>query len=155
MKDPLNIYKQALQQVDFETAREFYIDAIKEMAQQEFEAFVKKQEQRSLRENNSIQKGCRQIAEVLNGYGLTFKVFVRDGVDADWDVNLVRKQLLIPYLKAKTGKTSTRQFKKGEAGRFWKDFAHVIAKRVQEMTGEFIIVDYPSDETQRVNETGY
>lgn len=154
----IETFQQARLQVGEDTAKEFAIDYLKEMPTEDFEYFIKslkEKEQRSNRENNSIQKGCRQIADVLNGFGLTFKVFVREDIDAEWDVDLVRRQLLIPYLKAKTGKTSTRQFKKGEAGKFWEDFAYVIAKRIQDLTGEMIIVDYPSEETRRINKTGY
>lgn len=95
---------------------------------------------RTLRQNSSLHKFFKDLADELNASGADMRVVIRDEVPIMWDLDSVKKHLWKPLQKAIIGHDKTSKLKKKEIDKIYEPLMKVIGER----TGLF--VDFPSIE---------
>ena len=88
--------------------------------------------QRSLAQNRALHLFCRQVANELNGVGVTCKVgsITRDGdIESDWDERLVKEIMWRPVQFKALGKKSTTALQINELDKVAKPIMQALANK--------------------------
>lgn len=86
---------------------------------------------RSNKENNALHKGCEIVARELNDKHIYIPEVMREmekNTEVYWTKDRVKDLLFREFMRAMTGKESTTQLKKGEAGEVYDMMAANISK---------------------------
>lgn len=86
----------------------------------------KKEKQRSAAQNRALHKYCAELANELNGCGISLSVFVKD-IEVDHTMESV-KALWRAFAKVKYGKTSTAELTSPEINAIYEEVNRHIAK---------------------------
>jgi len=65
--------------------------------------------QRSNQQRKALQVYCRQVAEVLNDAGITFRMFFKPGFEVPWSMDIVKDEVWKPVQRALFNKESTTE----------------------------------------------
>lgn len=100
--------------------------------------------QRTVKQNNSLHKYCKQVAEALNEAGISYKMLL-EGMEITNTMEST-KNLFRLIGGAKFCKYSTTQYTTKELMEIFEDFNEIIARKG-------IHVESPSEEKQNFNNT--
>lgn len=101
---------------------------------------------RTLQQNKSLYKFERILAEQLNesGYWVKKTLMRKPDIDLPWTQELIHQVMVLPVLKAMTGKDSSTEMNTVDPS----DIHAVISEHILNLTDGNIYIPWPSEETR-------
>ena len=111
------------------------LDAFKKFLDDEFERHKhltitwRTGKQRTLRQNNALQKYCELLADAFNDAGMDMRAVLREDVDIPWSKDTVREHIWRPIMLTMTRKESTTKLTREEVTQIYETInRHTAAK---------------------------
>ena len=111
------------------------LDAFKKFLDSEFEKHKhltitwRTGKQRTLRQNNALQKYCELLADAFNDAGMDMRAVLREDVDIPWSKDTVREHIWRPIMLTMTRKESTTKLTREEVTQIYETInRHTAAK---------------------------
>jgi hypothetical protein len=111
------------------------LDAFKKFLDAEFERHKhltitwRTGKQRTLRQNNALQKYCELLADAFNDAGMDMRAVLREDVDIPWSKDTVREHIWRPIMLTMTRKESTTKLTREEVTQIYETInRHTAAK---------------------------
>ena len=111
------------------------LDAFKKFLDSEFEKHKhltitwRTGKQRTLRQNNALQKYCELLADAFNDAGMDMRAVLREDVEIPWSKDTVREHIWRPIMLAMTRKESTTNLTREEVTQIYETInRHTAAK---------------------------
>lgn len=111
------------------------LDAFKKFLDGEFEKHKhltitwRTGKQRTLRQNNALQKYCELLADAFNDAGMDMRAVLREDVDIPWSKDTVREHIWRPIMLTMTRKESTTKLTREEVTQIYETInRHTAAK---------------------------
>lgn len=99
-------------------------------------------EQRTIRQNNSLHKWCREMADKLNETGLDLRIVLsKDKLETQWNEFLFKEIIIRQFATALYKKSKTSELTT-------KELSHLVDAITEAFNREFgVFVEFPSIES--------
>ena len=147
MKELIKAYKEHKFQKGFEYARKMFLTGLGLLGEELFEVVVKalsKIGTRTWKQNNSIHKFCRLLAEALNDSGQEMRHPFFEGETTPWSMLTIKEHVWKPIQKSQLQIETTRLLKTNEVTKIHE----IIMRNMGERRGiEYIPFPNMADKT--------